>query len=147
MSAIEEVNAWRRHNGLPEFIEDDKLTEFAQMKSEYRALRGLKNGHQGPEHPNGTTEGTGEATADWGWLTCAMEDSSTHAGAGVCVGWDDERYMVLVVRPPGRRLVRNVKPLDTSYLTPNPVHVRDLRGEWRDAMTETLDNLIAAKRS
>lgn len=143
MSAIEEVNHWRRANGLPEFIEDAVLTQFCQHKAEYRALNGLRNGHDGPKPPGGCVEGTGEASHEWGWLTCAMEDSGTHAGAGMCIGWDDERYMVLVVRPPGRRLLSHVTPIDTSHLSPNPPSVRQLGyHQAPDVMT----NLVEARR-
>lgn len=144
MSAIEEVNFWREQNDLPAFHEDRELTEFAQMKAEYRALRGLKNGHQGPQNPWGTVEGTGEATPDWGWLTCAMEDSSQCAGAGICIGWDRERYMVLVIKPPGRPLISHVRPIDTSFLTPNPPNVRDLDPSGQEY---AMERIIESKRS
>lgn len=128
-SAIEEVNLWRQKNGLSPFIEDEKLTAAAQHKAEYRAARLLKNGHQGPACPAGCREGTGEARPSWGWLTCVMEETGKYAGAGVAVGADGERYMVLLVRgtrgsaPRGR----SVRPIRTAHLTPNAPIIRRLR--------------------
>ena len=120
-SGMDEVNYWRTRNGLYPFAEDPSLTAFAQMKAEYRAQRMMKNSHDGPRWPKGCREGTGEATADWGWLTCCMEENGQVAGAGVAIGPDGERYMVLVVRgETGRQLIRNVNPLRTAHLTPNP---------------------------
>ena len=78
---IDEVNLWRTRNGLRPFVEDAELTKFAQRKAEYRAARLLKNGHQGPACPAGCREGTGEATADWGWLTCVMEEDGHVRGS------------------------------------------------------------------
>lgn len=119
--AIEEVNYWRIKNGLPAFTEVPWMTVAAQAKAEYRAARGLKDGHDGPRRPEGCREGTGEATPQWGWLTCCMEETGRYAGAGVAVGADGERYMVLIVHgvygraPIGRR----IRPLRTAHLTPD----------------------------
>lgn len=128
-AGLEEVNFWRVRQGLRPLKEDPLLTRFAQRKAEYRAARLLKNGHQGPACPGGCREGTGEARAEWGWLTCVMEEDATHAGAGVAIGEDNERYMVLVVRggSGGAPRGRNVQPLSTSHLTPNAPLVRRLR--------------------
>lgn len=124
-SALEEVNLWRSKNGLPAFEEDAKLTEAAQRKAEYRAQRRLKDGHQGPRCPGGCREGTGEARPEWGWLTCVMEETGKTAGAGVAIGADGERYMVLIVRgtrgsaPRGR----SIRPMRTAHLTPDAPRV------------------------
>ena len=121
-----EVNEWRRRTGLPAFIEDPQMTAFAQSKARYRAERGLQNVHQGPKPPAGWHEGTGEATANWGWLTCEMESDFRYAGAGICLGADGTRYMVLVCRGgSGRALVsRNNTPVHkTAHITPNPQRV------------------------
>ena len=128
-SALEEVNLWRSKNGLPAFKEDKKLTAAAQHKAEYRAARLLKDGHDGPECPAGCREGTGEAKPEWGWLTCVMEETGTYAGAGVAIGADGERYMVLIVRgihghaPNGRQ----VRPLRTAHLTPDAPRIERVR--------------------
>lgn len=128
-SALQEVNFWRTKNGLAPFQEDKKLTAAAQQKAEYRAARLLKDGHQGPSCPPGCREGTGEARPEWGWLTCVMEETGTHAGAGVAIGADGERYMVLIVRgthghaPKGRQ----VRPLRTSHLTPDAPRIERAR--------------------
>lgn len=124
---LDEVNEWRRRVGLPQFARDAEMMRFAQMKAEYRAQRGLKDGHDGPKANAGWREGTGEATAQWGWLTCVIEESATHAGAGLAIGHDGERYMVLVLRGgTGRALIsrQNIPIHDTSAMTPNPVDVR-----------------------
>ncbi|MCA9133676.1 MAG: hypothetical protein KDA45_10995 [Planctomycetales bacterium] len=125
-AGIDEVNEWRRRSGLRPFIEDPEMTKFADMKARYRALRRLQNGHQGPQAPAGWHEGTGEATADWGWLTCEMESDYQYAGAAVCLGSDGQRYMVLVCRGGSGRplLSRNNAPVHrTAHLTPNPPRV------------------------
>ena len=96
--AIDEVNEWRKRSGLPLFIEDPAMTKFATMKARYRAERNLRDGHQGPRPPAGWHEGTGEAYATWGWLTCETESEFMYAGAGICVGRDGTRFMVLVCR-------------------------------------------------
>ena len=123
--AIDEVNYWRKKNGLRPFVEDKKLSAAAQHKAEYRAARLLKDGHQGPACPAGCREGTGEARPSWGWLTCVMEETGSHAGAGVAIGPDGERYMVLIVR--GSRgnapIGRNVRPISTAHLTPDAPRV------------------------
>jgi len=59
----------------------------------------------------------------WGWLTCEMECDADEAGAGLAVDPSGERYMVLVVRRSRGLLIRNVRPIDTSFLTPDPVRV------------------------
>ncbi|MEZ6051244.1 MAG: hypothetical protein R3C02_07640 [Planctomycetaceae bacterium] len=70
--------------GLPALKEDKELTAAAQHKAEYRAARLLKDGHQGPTCPAGCRE-DGRSRAWWGWLTCVMEETGTHAGAGVAI--------------------------------------------------------------
>ena len=127
--ALDEVNLWRNKNGLPPLVEDKELTLFAQHKAEYRAARLLKDGHHGPRHPEGCREGTGEADPSWGWLTCVMEETGKYAGAGVAIGADGERYMVLVLRgskgcaPRGRQ----VRPMLTAHLTPDaPIIARKI---------------------
>lgn len=121
-SGMDEVNYWRSKNGLRAFKEVPWITRAAQKKAEYRAARGLKDGHDGPKCPAGCREGTGEATADWGWLTCVMEETGRWAGAGVAVGSDGERYMVLIVHGARGRapIGHNIRPLKTAHLTPNP---------------------------
>ena len=127
--AIDEVNAWRKANGLPAFQEDAALTKFAQMKAEYRAARLLKDGHQGPRCPSNCREGTAEAEPWWGWLSCCMEESGKTAGAGVAIGEDGERYMVLVVRGTrGTALSRRIRPLKTAHMTPDAPIIKRIKG-------------------
>lgn len=130
-AAIDEVNAWRARHGLPRLQEDPAATRFAQRKAEYRAARGLKNGHQGPACPPGWREGCGEASPQWGWLTCVMEEDARYAGAGVAVGADGERYMVLIVSGgSGRALLprNNLPTMGTAHLTPNAPRMPRLSG-------------------
>lgn len=131
-TAMEEVNSWRTQNGLPAFQEDAALTEFAQRKAEWRAQRLAQNGHQGPPCPGGCREGCGEATPSWGWLTCCQEETGEYAGAGVAIGRDGQRYMVLVVRgtqgsaPKGRQIGgrgARMRIINTSHLTPDAPRV------------------------
>ncbi|MCA9027439.1 MAG: hypothetical protein KDA86_19680 [Planctomycetaceae bacterium] len=128
-SALEEVNFWRTKNGLPALKEDKELTAAAQHKAEYRAARLLKDGHQGPTCPAGCREGTGEAGPEWGWLTCVMEETGTHAGAGVAIGADGELYMVLILRGTQGHapLGRQVRPLSTAHLTPDAPRIARAR--------------------
>ena len=127
-AAIDEVNHWRTANGLKPFEEVPWMTEFAQQKAEWRAARLAQNGHQGPPCPPGCREGTGEATSMWGWLTCCQEETGELAGAGVAVGEDGQRYMVLVIQgtkgqaPKGRKIGgqgARLRIIDTSDLTPD----------------------------
>lgn len=126
-SAMDEVNHWRTQNGLRPFVESPELTRFAQEKAEWRAARLAQNGHQGPPCPAGCREGCGEATPEWGWLTCCQEESGEVAGAGVAIGSDGQRYMVLVVRgtngsaPRGRRIGGggSLRIINTSNMTPD----------------------------
>ena len=104
------------------------MAKFAQEKANYRAYYRLKNGHQGPQPIAGWREGTGEARSVWGWLTCCQEESAAYGGAGMCVGLDGDRYMVLVLRGgSGRCLLRsrnNVPIYDTSRLTAKPYRIQ-----------------------
>ena len=127
--ALQEVNAWRKAYGLSTLVEVPWMTKFAQRKAEYRAARGLKNGHAGPRCPAGCREGTAEATPWWGWLSCCMEETGHYAGAGVAVGDDGDRYMVLLLwgtdgaAPIGRKITPLTGARSTAKLTPNPVRV------------------------
>ena len=125
--AWDEFCEWRRRVGLPQVQKDPAMMKFAQDKANYRAYYGLQNGHQGPKQPYSWREGTGEATATWGFLTCCMEEDATHGGAGLCIGKDGQRYMVLVLRGgSGQALIsRHQIPVhNTSYLTPKPLSYR-----------------------
>ncbi len=131
-AAIDEVNYWRKHNRhgrLPAFVEDKALTKFAQRKAEFRAARGLKDGHQGLKPPDGCREGTAEALPMFGWISCCMEETGRYAGAGVAIGDDGERYMVLVVRgkgyaPFGRK---NRMCIPTAHMTPDAPRVHRIK--------------------
>lgn len=139
-AALEEVNYWRRHNQhgrLAAFIEDKALTRFAQHKAEYRAARGLKDGHQGPKPSDDCREGTAEALPLFGWISCVMEETGRLAGAGVAIGDDGERYMVLVVRGKGYAPFgsQNLVCIPTAHMTPNAPRIHRINrtikiGRW-----------------
>ncbi|MEM9658868.1 MAG: hypothetical protein AAF961_10950, partial [Planctomycetota bacterium] len=123
-------------NGLPPFKEVPWMTEFAQRKAEWRAARLAKDGHQGPRCPASCREGTGEATPDWGWLTCCQEEAGTWAGAGVAIGADGQRYMVLIIHgtrgvaPKGRQIGggrSRLRIINTSALTPDAPVIQRIR--------------------
>ncbi len=120
-----EFNEWRRLCGLPQIKESPEMTAFAQNKANYRAFYRLKNNHAGPKAPDGWREGCAEAFPFWGWLSCRQEEDALEGGAGLAVGLDGERYMVLVLRGgSGRCLLatgRDNTPVhDTSYMSKRP---------------------------
>jgi hypothetical protein len=135
--ALEEVNLQRSHLGLPAVFADAHATAFAQRKAEYQAARGIKgfypmstrstgmNGHEGPIYDRPHVEGTGCSTQDGPWLTCAMRSlGSPRVGAGVAIGPDGYRYMVLIVlgrkHRDGGKLVTLI---NTAHLTPEAPRV------------------------
>lgn len=134
-TAMKEVNHWRTQNGLPPLKEVPWMTKFAQKKAEWRAARLAQNGHQGPACPAGCREGTGEATPSWGWLTCCQEESGKWAGAGVAIGADGQRYMVLIIHgtrgtaPMGRQIGGGgrMRIINTSSLTPDAPKMQRIR--------------------
>ena len=135
-SAMDEVNHWRTKNGLEPLKEVPWMTEFAQQKAEWRAARLAQNGHQGPPCPAGCREGCGEADSFWGWLTCCQEETGKWAGAGVAIGADGQRYMVLVIHgtrgtaPKGRQIGgrgARLRIINTSKLTPDAPRIERIR--------------------
>jgi hypothetical protein len=132
-TAMEEVNHWRASNGLSTFKEVAWMSEFAQRKAEWRAARLAKDGHQGPPCPAGCREGCGEANSTWGWLTCCQEETGKWAGAGVAIGEDGQRYMVLIIHgargnaPRGRQIGgtgASLRIINTSNLTPDAPRIQ-----------------------
>ena len=123
--AWDEFCAWRRMAGLPQLAEDPSMTAFAMHKARYRAERGLRRGHAGPRLRAGWHEGTAEWRPSMGFGACYREHDFRYGGAGMCVGRDGRRYMVLVVRGgSGRSLMRRSRPtFNTAHLTPNPPRV------------------------
>lgn len=131
MSAWAEFCEWRRLAGLPQIRHDEDMTLFAQGKARWQAERGLDGGHDGPGCPSGWREGTAKAAKSWGWLTCCQEEDAAYGGAGMCVGRDGERHMVLVLRGgTGRPLIprRRIPVFKTAHLSPNPPSVSEV---WR----------------
>ena len=123
--AFDELTAQRRNFGLPPLTRDAELMEFAQMKAEWQASHHITvqnghNGHEGPRMP-GCSEGTGQLAPHWGWGSCLMRaGGSPRAGAGVALGTDGRRYMVLIIRGVNRREINGHRNLiETAYMTPN----------------------------
>ena len=142
---FEECNAQRRHFGLPPFIPDPELMKLAQAKAEWQAARHVSgfvpvgrdgfrerrdrrgrpyNGHEGPRVP-GAFEGTGCARNPGPFIACRAlsNGSGIRAGCGMAIGSDGHRYMVVLTRRSSREGGRNVPVINTSHLTPDPIHV------------------------
>ena len=126
-----EMNAQRAHLGLPPLIRDADLMRKAQKRAEWLAVRQIHSGpdyygHRGANWGPGIIEGIGSLYPDWGWCTCAMRTIGQHrAGAGMVVGTDGRRYMVLLIRGSNLLETQIRRPLrDTSHMTPDPVRVQ-----------------------
>jgi len=135
---LDEVNLQRSRIGLPAYVRDARLCEFAQMKAEWQAARRIcvwngNNGHEGPRFGEvGVTEGTGVTRPHntQGWLSCAADKIGTwQAGAGCAYDSSGNRYNCLLVRcPNGLRESRRTPEylIPTYQLTPDaPVILRD----------------------
>ena len=133
-TGIQEVNYWRSKNGLKPFVEVPWMTAFCQKKAEYRAARGLKDNHAGKKCPAGCIEGCAESLPMFGWHTCCTEESGRYAGAGVAIGEDGERYMVLLVWGQGGNR-RKMWPLKTAHLTTDAPRIK--RIAWKETVRET----------
>lgn len=128
--ALDECNLQRQHFGLPPLIRDPELMRAAQRKAEWKAAHHVTSqygydGHEGQTPPDDCIEGCGALTPFWGWGTCETTlTGSWPAGAGLAMGTDGRRYMVLWIRQGGqnghRRTIdmssRNLA--DTAHLTP-----------------------------
>lgn len=99
--ALDEVNALRAARGLKPYIRDPQLTEGARRLASFRARHRLF-GHTNNDFSfvPGTARVTGCAAypASYGWMSCAVYDSYTYAGAAWAMGSDGKRYMHLVAR-------------------------------------------------
>jgi hypothetical protein len=121
-----EFCAWREIVGLPRVEYDKNMAAYAQIKAEQRARERLKDGHDGHPCPPSWREGTGEAKPMWGWLTCCQEEDAEYGGCGMCVGLDEDRYMVLLLRGgTGKALIPrdNIPIHDTSSMNPDPPRI------------------------
>lgn len=130
--ALDEVNAQRAHFGRSPLIRDAALMRFAQSKAEWKAAHLVTSqygytGHEGIQPPADCREGTGALAPHWGFVVCRMLISGSHrGGAGIAIGEDGRRYMVVVV---GTRSLRGdasaySSPLETAYMTPNAPRIR-----------------------
>lgn len=97
------MNAKRAARGLRPFVRDDSLTVAAMACAGERARR-LLFGHTANDFqflPRGATAsaaGCAAYHASYGWMSCAVYDSYTYAGAAWVMGSDGKRYMHLFVR-------------------------------------------------
>lgn len=102
-AALDEVNALRAARGLRPYLHDPALTRAAQRCADVRAA-GLIFGHTANDFqyldPGVACAATGCAAypASYGWLSCAVYDAYTYAGAAWALGRDGKRYMHLYVR-------------------------------------------------
>jgi len=104
--ALAEVNAKRAARGLRPYAHDPALTEAAQKCAAYRAARlmfGHVTGGMGDFQflaPGVRCSATGCAAYpdQYGWMSCAIYDNFTHAGAAWVRGADGKRYMHLFLR-------------------------------------------------
>jgi hypothetical protein len=100
---LAEVNALRARSGLPPYIYDHNLAVGAVACAKFRAAK-LMEGHTpndfaflppGSFAPKG---GCGAAADSFGWLSCAVYENATYAGAAWARGADNKRYMSIFVR-------------------------------------------------
>ncbi len=100
---LDEVNAKRAARGLRPFVRDDGLTQAARACAAFRAERGLF-GHTAndfafvPPGASASSAGCAAYPASYGWMSCCVYESYTHAGAAWVTGADGRRYMHLFVR-------------------------------------------------
>jgi len=124
--ALEEVNLQRASWGQKALIKDEELTLAAQKIAEWQAYYqiSLQTGYNGHEHPKyeptGTSVGTG-VSSSYGWSSCLMEVYGSYkAGAGLAIGSDGNRYMVLILQGEDHPGCRNgVLMIKTNHLTPD----------------------------
>lgn len=99
--ALDEVNAKRASRGLRPYIRDANLTEGARRLAAARA-GGLVFGHLQNDfaYIPGSAACTGCAAypPSYGWMSCAVYDNYTYAGAAWVMGRDGKRYMHLCLR-------------------------------------------------
>lgn len=101
--ALAEVNAQRAARGLPPYLPDPALTAGARAAAAARAARGLF-GHTPndfaylPPGANARAAGCAAYPDAYGWMSCAVYERATYAGAAWVRGADGRRYMHLFVR-------------------------------------------------
>ncbi len=101
-----EVNAKRAARGLKPYIRDEGLTAAARGAAEYRAAR-LMFGHTAndfqflPAGFSADAAGCAAYPPAYGWMSCAIYDNYSHAGAVWVMGSDGKRYCHLFVRNGG----------------------------------------------
>ena len=104
---------------------------LAQAKAEWKAAHLVRtangySGHEGHIPPADCIEGTGALDPWWGWATCRTTVYGSHAaGAGLAIGSDGRRYMVLLIRTRQTAEIplnsRNL--IDTAHMTPSAPRV------------------------
>lgn len=106
VDALDEVNAARAARGLRPFVRDPLLSAGAARLAVARArvrLFGHFTGGAGdfaylPPGANAAVTGCAAYPASYGWMSCAVYDNYTYAGAAWAMGADGKRYMHLVAR-------------------------------------------------
>lgn len=106
VDALHEVNAKRAARGLRPYIRDDGLTEGARRLALARARSRIfghvtTNGGDFAYLPAGARADVAGCAAyppEYGWLSCAIYDNYTYAGAAWVMGSDGKRYMHLFAR-------------------------------------------------
>lgn len=101
--ALDEVNAKRAARGLRPYVRDDGLTRAAQSCAAFRAQHRLF-GHTSNDFQflsagsRASAAGCAAYPASYGWMSCAVYENHTYAGAAYVTGTDGKRYMHLFVR-------------------------------------------------
>lgn len=101
--ALSEVNALRAQRGLRPYIFDPLLTEgarrIATVRAQNRIFGHLPNDFSLlPQGASAAATGCAAYPPSYGWMSCAVYDNYTYAGAAFVMGADGKRYMHLVVR-------------------------------------------------
>lgn len=101
--ALAEVNAKRAQRGLRPYLRDESLTVAAQNCAAERARRRLFGHTENdfrflPFGARAAAAGCAAYPASYGWMSCAVYENHTYAGAAWVQGADGKRYMHLFVR-------------------------------------------------
>lgn len=97
-----QVNNRRANSGLRPYLRDEGLTQAAHAVATFRARHGII-GHTNNDFaflPAGTqvlAVGCGAHPPDMGFLSCAMYDHATYAGAATVIGSDGRAYHHLYI--------------------------------------------------
>ncbi len=119
---LDELNAKRATRGMRPYIRDAGLTAAAFACAEYRA-RHLTFGHTSndfgflPPGVRADSAGCAAYPESYGWLSCEMWESHSHAGAAWVMGRDGRRFMHVFIRNGGPAAA--VEPAPVFVAAPN----------------------------